>query len=397
MKNVLKKTFAAVLAAALCLSLAGCYSENNTWAAKKGDNVLPIGSYIYYLDNAYSEARSKVSSGEEVLKAKITDEDSGEETDSESWIKNRANTYLNAYYFICDKFDELGLELTEDELSNASSSTDSLWTYYRSTLEAMGIAKESFHTASSLYNAKYQKVMRAMYGKDGEMEISDDELKTYFTDNYYSYEYFSASLTKNDEDGNSVDMTDEEKADTKSKLEAYVKKINDGSLTVEDAATEYAEEVLGNAANSTYSAPSPTFTDSMSDALKDAIDGLQDNTAGLAETTTAYYVVLRLPVADKFQETAEDETQWFSLVSNMKGEDFRDYVMEQAAKGVEGVEINERALNIKKLSSLVNDNNKTGTSSASSETGSDETSSTSSETSSDGTSSESSEAGSEAE
>jgi len=368
MKNRMKKVFAAVLAVALCLSFAGCYDENKTWAAKKGDDTLPIGAYIYYLNSAYSEAMGKVPSGEEVLKAKVEDED------AQTWIKNRAVNYLNAYYFISNKFDELGLELTQEELDTVQSNTDSMWSFYKTSMEEMGIAKESYNQAFTLYNAKYQKVMKAMYGKDGELAVSDDDLKTYFTDNYYSYEYFTVSLTKTDDDGNSVDMTDDEKKEAKSKLEDYIKKINAGDMTVSDAASEYAEEALGNADNSTYYAPSPTPADSMTDPLKSAVENAEDNVAALTEGTTNYFVVRRLPIAEKFAETNEDETQRFNLISRMKGDEFTDYVLEQA-KSVEGVEINDKALNSVKISSMVNDNNKNGTSSASSEADSDDSSS----------------------
>ena len=61
MRNIWKRTAAAVLALVLCLSLAGCYNENNTWAARKGDDTMPIGGYIYYLYSAYSEAMQKVA------------------------------------------------------------------------------------------------------------------------------------------------------------------------------------------------------------------------------------------------------------------------------------------------------------------------------------------------
>ncbi len=359
MRSTLKKAFAAILAAALCLSLAGCYDENKTWAAKQGDDILPIGGYIYYLNSAYSEAMSKVSSDEEVLKAKV------EDRDAKDWIEDRALNYLKSYYFIGDKFDELGLELTEDELSSVSASTENMWTYYQTAMEGMGIAKESFNTAFSLYNTKYQKVMEALYGKDGEMAVSDDDLKTYYTENYYSYEYFTVSLTKSDDDGNSVDMTDEEKSETKSKLEGYIQKINAGELTVSDAASKYAEEALGSADNSTYSAPSPALADNMSDALKTAVESVKDNTATLAETTTNYMVVRRLPIADKFAEMNGDETQRFNVISGMKGDEFSDYVKEQAEK-VEGVEINEKAIKSVKISSLISDSDKMGTSSASS-------------------------------
>lgn len=384
MKNRMKKVFAALLAMALCLSFAGCYDENKTWAAKRGDDTLPIGAYIYYLNSAYSEAMGKVSSEEEVLKADIEDFlNTGKFMSGESWVKSRARNYLNSYYFISNKFDELGLELTQEELDTAQTNTDSMWTYYKTTMEEMGIAKESYHQAFTVYNAKYQKVMKAMYGKDGEMAVSDDDLKTYFTDNYYSYEYFTVSLTKTDDDGNSVDMTDDEKKEAKSKLEGYIKKINAGDMTVSEAASEYAEEALGSADNSTYYAPSPTPADSITDTLKNAIESAEDNTAVLAEGTTTYFVVRRLPIAEKFAETNEDETQRFNLISRMKGDEFSDYVAEEAEKSKpEGLVINEKALNSVKISSMVNDNNKNGTSSASSEAGSDASSTAESSTAS---------------
>ena len=62
MRNIWKRAAAAVLALAMCLSFAGCYDENMTWAARKDDDTLPIGGYIYYLYSAYTEAASQVDS-----------------------------------------------------------------------------------------------------------------------------------------------------------------------------------------------------------------------------------------------------------------------------------------------------------------------------------------------
>lgn len=357
MKNVMKKVCAAVLAGAMCLSFAGCYSESKTWAAKSGDDTMPIGSYIYYLNSAYSEAMGKVSSDEEVLKATIDGKDAKE------WIESRALNYVGAYYYIDSKLDELGIELTDEDSETITSSTDSMWTYYKSTMEEMGISKESFNKAYSEYGVKYQKAMKAMLAADGELAVSDDELKEYFTDNYYSYEYFNVSLTKTDDDGNSTNMSDEEKTETKTTLEKYIQKINAGDITVSEAADEYAEENLGGADNSTYYAPDPVLADNMLEALRTAIESVEDNQAALAETTTGYYVVRRLPIADKFDEKNEDEDQRFSLVSSMKSEEFSDYVMEQAANYTD-IEYNMTAINSIKLSSIVSDSNKNGTSSA---------------------------------
>ena len=59
MRNIWKRAAAVVLALAMCLSFAGCYDENMTWAARKDDDTLPIGGYIYYLYSAYTEAPAR--------------------------------------------------------------------------------------------------------------------------------------------------------------------------------------------------------------------------------------------------------------------------------------------------------------------------------------------------
>lgn len=372
MRSILKKIAAVVLAMALCLSFAGCYDENMKWAAKKGDDTLPIGGYIYYLNSALSEARSKIGSDTEVLKGTVEDKD------AQTWIKDRALNYLQAYYYIGDKFKELGLELTEEEMNNVSGSTDSMWVYYKTSMEGMGIAKESFNQAFSLYNARFQKVRDAVYGKGGEMEVSEDELKTYYVDNYYNYEYFYASLTKNNDDGESEAMTDDEKKDAKEKLENMVKEINDGEMTVTEAASKYAEDALGSADSSTYQAASSTKKDNIATEIKAALDGAKENDAVFVETDSYYYVVRLLPIEDSFKTQNEDESQRTQLIADMKGDEFNDYVLEQA-KSVEGLEINQKALDRVKVSKLITDSNKNGASSAP-ESSSSETSSSESST-----------------
>ena len=91
MKRIAKITVALLLAVAMCFSLAGCYDEDLNWSAKYDDTELPAGAYIYYLSIAYNEAASKVSTEDEVLKSEI------DGTPAETWIKNRADEYVNQY------------------------------------------------------------------------------------------------------------------------------------------------------------------------------------------------------------------------------------------------------------------------------------------------------------
>lgn len=361
MRNILKKALAAVLCAALCLSLSGCYSANMTWSARRGQETLPIGSYIYYLNSSLSEAREKVSTEDEVLKATIDGKD------GETWIKDRAKDYLGAYFFVDRKFDELALEFTEDELSSLESSTDNFWSYYQPMFEEMGVARESFHLAFTEYNAKLRFVMISMYDTGGELEIPNEELESYYTDKYFYYSYFSAALTSYDDEGNSTELTDEEKADLKAELEGYVKSINSGDMTLEDAASAYAEANLDGKDNSTYVEPFSAMKTNLNENLLSALEGAKDKEAVLVELASSYLVVVRHPVMDGFAAMFEEETGKDNLIVEMKDEEFSDYVIEQGRK-IEDLEINTAALNRVKLSSMITDSNKNGVSSAADDT-----------------------------
>lgn len=379
MRNIWKRIAAAALALAMCLSFAGCYDENKTWAARKGDDELPIGAYIYYLYSAYLEAGSQVDSETSVLDAEI------EGQDAEQWIKDLALNYVQAYYYISDKFDELGLELTEEDLVNVENTASSFWSYYGSTLEKLGISQDSFEKAYALYGEKFERVMKAMYGEGGELALEDGALEEYYCGAYINYEYFSASLTTTNEDGESVDLTDDEKADLKETFEGYVKKINAGELTMSEAADEYAEE---SGTDSSLMSPVCVKSENMSTLVFDALNSVKEGEAAFVESTSGYLVVRKLSVKDYYDEyVANSEDQQFTLLTELKGEEYSDYVLEQAAS-VEGVELNQAAMDSIKVSSLVDDSNRNGTSSAeetessSADENSSEEESSSSETSS---------------
>ena len=151
MKRIAKITVALLLAVAMCFSLAGCYDEDLNWSAKYDDTELPAGAYIYYLSIAYNEAASKVSTEDEVLKSEI------DGTPAETWIKNRADEYVNQYFYIQNEMKRLGLEMTDEDYSTCLQTTESYWNYFGTSFEKFGIAKTSFDIAYSQYNRMYLK------------------------------------------------------------------------------------------------------------------------------------------------------------------------------------------------------------------------------------------------
>ena len=193
-----------------------------------------------------------------------------------------------------------------------------------------------------------------------------------------------------------MDLDDSAKAELKTQLEGYVDQINDGDLTVSEASNDYSAE---SGTEATYQEPTAATSTGLITELYNALTSADDGEAVLAETDSGYYVLRRLSISDYYDENiAGNEDQELNLLTTMKGEEFTDYVNEQAAS-VEGVELNQAAMDRQKVSSLVTDSNRSGTSSASSETESSASSSSSSaesETSSESSASASSEASSEA-
>lgn len=268
-------------------------------------------------------------------------------------------SYLQSYYYIGDKFDEYGLELTQEDQNTISSTTDSFWAYYQSMFEdELGIAKASFDQAYSQYNAKYQKVMKAMYDEGGELALADNELKDYFTENYYSYEYFFVSLTTTNDDGEKETLSADNQDALKKELQSYVDKINSGDMTLSEAAEEYAAD---HDADSTYYKPSAAKSDNITSELVTALDSVSEGKAAVASTSNALYVIRKLSIDDAYTDEVEaSDSRYISLLADMKGDEFNDYVMEQSVS-VSDVELNTAAINSVSLSSMVNDSNQFGT------------------------------------
>lgn len=374
MRNIWKQVVAVALSLALCLSFAGCYDENKTWAARQGEDELPIGAYIYYLYSAYSEASNKVDPNTAVLDAEIEGEDATQ------WIKDRAMNYLQSYYYIEDKFQEYGLELTDEDQEQVDNTTNSVWPYYQSTMEDLGIARSSFEQAYSLYGVKFQKVMTAMYGEGGELALDDNAYEEYYTGAYINYEYFSAPFNITTSEGETRDLTDEEKESVKEEFEKYVDKINAGDMTMSEAADDYA---TATSSDSSYMGPMAVKAENMSSEVFNALNSAKEGEAAFVETSSSYLVVRKLSIQDYYNENiAGDEDQLSSLLSEMKGTEFNDYVLEQAAS-VEGIEVNTSAINSIKVSILVDDSNRNGTSSTTEETSSSSESDSSADSSSE--------------
>ncbi len=352
MRNFLKKALCLCLCFCLCMSLGACYSEDNTWAAKHGDDVMPIGAYIYYLSSAYTDAGNRVSANDKILSASIDGQS------AKDWMKDRALSYIGAYYYVCDQFDELGLSLTDEDLASIDSSANTFWGYYKTGMENMGISQESFKKAFAEYNIRAQMVMNATYGKGGAQEIPESELRGYYTDTYDYYTYMYVSKSKSDENNNSVAITDEEKDEMLKNLNDLCGDINGGEITFAEAHNNYSYAEM---ATPTYEAPATVKKENVHENIAKELPGMKDNEAKVVEVETGVYLLQKLSLEEYLDNVMADEDQRKALLSEYKGTEFSEELLEKG-KALSGVEVNQAA--IKKISAdkVVTNKDQTGAS-----------------------------------
>ena len=385
MKHILKRAAAGALALAMCAGLTGCYSEDKAWAAKMGEDTMPIGGYIYYLSSAYSQGSALVENGQEVLKNTI------EGQNASQCIQDKALEQLKSFYFVQQKFDEMGLALDEEDQENITNASNSMWSYYKTAFEAVGVAQSSFTRAYAEYNIKLQKVMQAMYGEGGERALTEDEMHDYYTENYIYYNYFYVPFSTTDEEGQSKTMEEDEQAQVKEALREHVKSISSGDETLEQASAAYVAE---GSSKPTLGEASAINKNNLSEQFSEALTGLKDGESAMVDMSSGAYVLQKMNIETDYQALINDETRKEGLIAEMKGEEFTEYVKEQSASV--NLDLNEKAIGSVKLSLVAETLGKNGTSSASSQEEESSSSESSSSESSEASSEESSEESSEA-
>ena len=390
MKKMMKKLVAGVSACLLLVStLSGCYSEDKAWAARRGDDTAPIGAYIYYLSNAYQEALTLV---EDDTKSVFDQEIEGK--DGTQWVKDRARESLKLMYYVDQRMEDLGLTLDEDDQSQIESLTGSQWSAYSASFDQYGIAQTSVERAYSQFIVEYQKVFEAIYGPGGEKEVSDDELREYYEGAYVDVDYFTCAYTQYTEDGQTETMSDEEKAEAAKEYQQYVTRIQDGELTIEEAAEEYqaARDEEAAAASSSSSESSSSSSSSSSD---DSNSNLASETVNLE--SSHYPEEMTAKIQEMDENTVDfvdipDSNMFVIIQKNPISEacDENTADMEEGANALDDITFNDSVLDSYDPRMFFQESDLSSASSESSSTSSTSSESSSSESSASSESSESS-------
>lgn len=188
---------------------------------------------------------------------------------------------------------DYGVELTEEEKTAITeAAAQFLADNTDDTLKAMGADQETVERMLTLYTIQ-NKMYDAIIA-DVDTEVSDEEA----AQKGVAFAYFSTS-GETDEDGNTTELTEEEKTAVKEQAESVIAAVQDGE-TLEDAVKAVDEEI--NVSNTTYGEDDTT----LNSAIKEAADALKEGEVAPepVEASSGYYVV---QLTSEFDEEATEE------------------------------------------------------------------------------------------
>lgn len=297
-----KKFTALLLSGVMAASvLAGCggIDKDAVVATLDGQEIkLGVANFAARLQQAQYDDFYTAYFGEDVWNS----DPYGNGATMQDNLKDSVIGSIEDMYVLKNHMDDYGVALSEeDQTAIKTAAADFMSVNTDDALEAMGATEDIVEEYLTLVTI--QTRMREAIIVDADTNVSDEEANT----SDYSYVVISKTSYK-DADGNTVDYTDEEKAD----LADTVKKFQSAATTVtlEDAADEF-----GYAVSTGSFASDNTTLDA--DVLA-ALQGLTEEgqVSDVVETESSYYV-LRL---DTITDADKTEQHRQEIIGNRQSE-----------------------------------------------------------------------------
>jgi foldase protein PrsA len=232
---------------------------------------------------------------------------------------------LHEMYTLQANMSEYDVELTDDE---KSAITEAATTFMESndeeSLNEMGAEQDIVEEVLTLYTIRNK--MQAAIEAEVDTNVTDEEANM----RAYSMVTIDTDTYQND-DGESEEYTDEEKADLKDMAQEMVDAVEADDATLETVAEEYGYDV----STGTYDADDSTLDED----VKDALDALKEGeTSGVVETDSALYIV-RID-SDTDEEATESNRE--TIISTRKSDHY-DEVLEGWQEN-DGWKLNDSAI-----------------------------------------------------
>ena len=325
---------------------------NNGWAIKGEGESLSTSIYVFYLMQAYQEATQKLTQ-----EGKSTSDISNEKIENQTapnWIAEKALKRCKELIATEKMFKDMNLSLTEEESKKAQETTDSLWESSGNMYEKnFGINKDAVHQASSLLNAKIDKIFHAIYGKEGSSAVSDDEINDYYKNNYVKILFYSKvpyEATESEDENNNSEAEEnkteneasegenKENSETNKKVDTdesiqkefdeYTSSINSGSQTIDQLrdTIKKSENITDDTDPLVEQIINPNSS-SLTTEISDAVNKLDAGKSTYIKFNDVYFMLIKSSNPVENPDLSE-ESKRDSILYDMKNKEFENKIEE---------------------------------------------------------------------
>lgn len=230
----------------------------------------------------------------------------GEGTDTETSVKNSVSDNIQEYYLLEKHMSDYKVEITDAELTAMDEAAEKFMKDNSGkAIKQLGATKD--YVKEMLRLATIQSKMRNAIYAEVDTEVSDEEA----AQKAISYVQVGCKSTTND-DGETVDYTDEEKESIKQEVETFRQSAADDL----EAAAETAGYTVSNA---NYGENDETST--LNEALIEAANKLSEGEISEVITTDENYYVVRM---DSTFDKEATENKKKSIVTDRKSDHYTE-------------------------------------------------------------------------
>jgi hypothetical protein len=214
----IKRAIAGLLG---CVLLSGCFGQNTKVAATFDNGEVPAGVYIYHQIIAVNEAYQALGdysvTAAEVLKRDVNGENGS------SFVQRRALEMTKNFALVEFACMRQGVELGADVEEQIAGIAAKQWETDGSLMQLNGISQSSFQKIG-LNAQKSLMLFDKWYGPGGEREVAQEEMKSYYLENYRRV--LLMVVPKYDNDGAALEG--DRLKEREDLIEAYADRIENG-------------------------------------------------------------------------------------------------------------------------------------------------------------------------
>ncbi len=274
---MVKRLTALCLMITVLLSLAACSKGDK--AVTVNETEIGEGVFTYYLQKVMSEPEKydvKEKTQENIISAAVT---------------------LCQKYAVTEEFMKTeGITLSNQLKQSAATEVEALWSLYGAYYESVGVKKTDI-TKVITHENRMKQLVDYYYGAEGKSPVKEMDLKEEFVDLYVGFKVISAELTKINDAGEKIELTQSEKDRLKKKFTAYAEKINRDDATIDEVNVAYNDSIglitTENLETVLIKKGDPMY----GDGFFETIEAMSHERAGVIEDGKTLYLVQRQKIA----------------------------------------------------------------------------------------------------